>query len=164
VARACPLCANSGRLFCRCFTIGRYRVGKSGVRAHPTSPLSCTWLEHGLSENGANLSGSCSAVPMTSKIAARENITAASFAPIGHAFAASAMGIWRLVVAIKHRRELAHLADFDDRMLADIGLTRTDLRDAHSEPLWRDPTSMLSRRARLGHRRSRTDRSEPKGR
>ena len=42
------------------------------------------------------------------------------------------MGIWRLVVALKHRRELAHLADFDDRMLADIGLTRTDLRDAHS--------------------------------
>ena len=99
---------------------------------------------------------------MTSKIATRENITAASFAPIGHAFAASVMGIWRLVVAIKHRRELAHLADFDDRMLADIGLTRTDLRYAYSEPLWRDPTSMLARRAREGHRRSRTDRSELK--
>jgi uncharacterized protein YjiS (DUF1127 family) len=101
-------------------------------------------------------------VPMTSKIATRANITAASFAPIGQAFAASAMGIWRLVVAIKHRRELAHLADFDERMLADIGLTRTDLRDAYSEPLWRDPTSMLVRRAGGGHRRSRTDRSELK--
>jgi hypothetical protein len=42
----------------------------------------------------------------------------------------------------------AHLADLDDRMLADIGLTRTDLRDACSEPLWRDPTSMLARRGR----------------
>lgn len=72
------------------------------------------------------------------------------------------MGIWRLVVAIKHRRELAHLADFDDRTLADIGLTRTDLRDASSEPLWRDPTSMLARRAGEGHRRSRINRSELK--
>jgi uncharacterized protein YjiS (DUF1127 family) len=99
--------------------------------------------------------------PMTSKIASRENITAASFAPIGHAFAASAMGIWRLVVALKHRRELAHLADFDDRMLVDIGLTRADLRDAYSEPLWRDPTRILARRAG-GGRRSRTGRSELK--
>ena len=84
---------------------------------------------------------------MTSKIVTRENITAAPFAPIGHAITALAMGVWRLVVAIKHRRELAHLADLDDRMLADIGLTRTDLRDACSETLWRDPTSMLARRA-----------------
>ena len=40
------------------------------------------------------------------------------------------------------------LAGFDDRMLADIGLTRGDLRDAVSEPLWRDPTHVLVRRAR----------------
>ena len=32
-------------------------------------------------------------------------------------------------------------------MLADIGLTRTDLCDAYAEPLWREPTSMLARRA-----------------
>ena len=81
---------------------------------------------------------------MTSKIVTRENITAAPFAPIGHSIAALAMGVWRLVVAIKHRRELAQLADRDDRMLADIGLTRSDLRDAYSEPLWRDPTSLLA--------------------
>jgi hypothetical protein len=56
------------------------------------------------------------------------------------------MGVWRLVVAIKHRRELALLADRDDRMLEDVGLTRSDLRDAYSEPLWRDPTSLLARR------------------
>ena len=78
---------------------------------------------------------------MTSKIVTRENITAAPFAPIGHSIAALAMGVWRLVVAINHRRE--------HRMLADIGLTRSDLRDAYSEPLWRDPTSLLAnRRAR----------------
>jgi uncharacterized protein YjiS (DUF1127 family) len=58
-----------------------------------------------------------------------------------------ALGVWRLVVAIKHRRELAYLADLDDRMLADIGLTRSDLRDAYSEPPWQDSTSMLARRA-----------------
>jgi uncharacterized protein YjiS (DUF1127 family) len=87
---------------------------------------------------------------MTSKTVTRKNSTAAPFAPIGPAVAAVAMGVWRLVVAIKHRRELAHLADFDDRMLADIGLTRTDLRDAYSEPLRRDPTTMLARRARRG--------------
>jgi uncharacterized protein YjiS (DUF1127 family) len=83
---------------------------------------------------------------MISKIVTRETIAAAPFAPIGHAVAALAMGVWRLVVAIKHRRELALLADRDDRMLADIGLTRSDLRDAYCEPLWRDPTSLLARR------------------
>jgi uncharacterized protein YjiS (DUF1127 family) len=54
---------------------------------------------------------------------------------------------WRgFVVRIKHRRELARLADLDDHMLADIGLTRSDLHLAHCEPLWRDPTSILERR------------------
>ena len=82
---------------------------------------------------------------MTSKIVTRMEFTAAPFASIRHAVVDLAMGVWRLIVAVKHRRELAHLADLDDRMLADIGLTRTDLRDACSEPLWRDPTSMLTR-------------------
>ena len=39
------------------------------------------------------------------------------------------------------------LATLDDRMLADIGLNRTDLRDAFAELLWRDPSDMLARRA-----------------
>lgn len=89
---------------------------------------------------------------MTSKIVTKENITASPFALIGHAVTAIAMGVWRLIVAIKHRRELAHLAEFDDRMLADIGLTRSDLRDAYFEPLWRDPTNLLAHRAGRGHR------------
>jgi uncharacterized protein YjiS (DUF1127 family) len=50
------------------------------------------------------------------------------------------VGIWR------HRNDAATLAAFDDRMLADIGLTRGDLNDALGEPLWRDPTSVLARR------------------
>ena len=34
-----------------------------------------------------------------------------------------------------------HPGGLDDRMLADIGLTRGDVRDAFSEPVWRDPTA-----------------------
>ena len=54
--------------------------------------------------------------------------------------------VWRIVVAIRHRRELAQLSDQDDRMLADIGLTRGDLHAARREPFWRDPTSVFAPR------------------
>lgn len=81
-------------------------------------------------------------------------ITALSFAaagPIRHVLTA----IWRGFVyrakrlerAIEHRRAAQVLARFDDRMLADIGLTRSDLRDAYAESLWVDPTSLLRARA-----------------
>ncbi len=59
---------------------------------------------------------------------------------------------------VKNRRAAATLAGLDDRMLADIGLTRGDLRDAFSEPVWRDPTAMLVSRAherRINRRRAR---------
>ena len=49
------------------------------------------------------------------------------------------------------------LAGLDDRMLADIGLTRGDVRDAYSEPVWRDPTAILVSRAherRINRRRT----------
>jgi uncharacterized protein YjiS (DUF1127 family) len=61
-------------------------------------------------------------------------------------------GVDRLVRAFKHRQNATILAGFDERMLADIGLTRSDVRDAFSEPLWRDPTTILVDRA--GERRS----------
>lgn len=48
---------------------------------------------------------------------------------------------------VKNRRAAATLAGLDDRMLADIGLTRGDVRDAFSEPVWRDPTAILMSRA-----------------
>ena len=57
---------------------------------------------------------------------------------------------------IKNRRDAAVLAGLDDRMLADIGLTRGDLRDAYSEPVWRDPTAVLVSRSherRINRRR-----------
>ena len=39
------------------------------------------------------------------------------------------------------------LAGLDRHMLADIGITRADLRDAFSEPFWEDPTALLRERA-----------------
>jgi uncharacterized protein YjiS (DUF1127 family) len=48
---------------------------------------------------------------------------------------------------LKNRHDAAMLADMDDRMLADIGLNRSDVRDAFSEPLWNDPTAILASRA-----------------
>jgi uncharacterized protein YjiS (DUF1127 family) len=47
----------------------------------------------------------------------------------------------------KNRRDATILAGMDEHMLADIGLTRGDVRDAFSEPLWRDPTALLVSRA-----------------
>ena len=52
----------------------------------------------------------------------------------------------QFVLAIKHRREAQILARLDSKMLADIGLTPADVRDAFSEPLWRDPTGVLATR------------------
>jgi uncharacterized protein YjiS (DUF1127 family) len=56
----------------------------------------------------------------------------------------------------RHRRDIELLASLDDRMLADIGLTRSDLHEAIAEPRWRDPTALLidRRRERRDSRRS----------
>jgi uncharacterized protein YjiS (DUF1127 family) len=58
---------------------------------------------------------------------------------------------------VKNRRDARILAGLDDHMLADIGLTRGDVRDAFSEPVWRDPTAVLVSRVherRINRRRS----------
>jgi uncharacterized protein YjiS (DUF1127 family) len=49
--------------------------------------------------------------------------------------------------AIEHRRAAQVLSRFDDRMLADIGISRADLRDAYADSLWADPTVRLRARA-----------------
>ncbi len=54
----------------------------------------------------------------------------------------------RLSRVMANRRQAGMLASMDDRMLADIGLTRSDVRDAYAEPLWRDPTDILAGRVR----------------
>jgi uncharacterized protein YjiS (DUF1127 family) len=52
-----------------------------------------------------------------------------------------------VVRAYRHRLDATALTGVDDQALADIGLTRSDLRDAFAEPLWRDPTRLLHDRA-----------------
>jgi uncharacterized protein YjiS (DUF1127 family) len=84
--------------------------------------------------------------------------------PFGRvAFAAAALVTARLrqlATAFCHRHDAAVLQCLDDRMLADIGLTRRDVREAFNEPVWRDPTELLvdrvarCRPARVGTRRA----------
>jgi uncharacterized protein YjiS (DUF1127 family) len=64
---------------------------------------------------------------------------------------------WRkaLARARRRRREAAALAGLDRHMLADIGVTSADLRDAFSQPFWEDPTELL--RERVGERRTSRD-------
>ncbi|MGA7387955.1 MAG: DUF1127 domain-containing protein [Pseudolabrys sp.] len=59
-----------------------------------------------------------------------------------------------LVEARRNRRQANMLSGLDHHMLADIGITRADVRDAFSEPFWDDPTALLRERAlerRLNH-------------
>jgi uncharacterized protein YjiS (DUF1127 family) len=68
-----------------------------------------------------------------------------------------ALRLRELAQLVKARNDAAVLAGLDDRMLADIGLTRGDVRDAVSEPVWRDPTAVLVSRVyerRINRRRS----------
>jgi len=51
----------------------------------------------------------------------------------------------------KNRRQVAELGDFDDHMLADIGLTRNDVREALDLPFSVDPGRELQRRACQSH-------------
>ena len=70
------------------------------------------------------------------------------------------MRLRQLAVAFRHRHDAAVLLGLDDRMLADIGLTRREVRQAFDEPLWCDPTELLAdrvagrRSARVVNRRA----------
>ncbi len=71
-------------------------------------------------------------------------------------FARSVVGLTK---ALRHRREIRHLAEFDDRMLKDIGLMRSDVASALSEPLLRNPSWVLVRSAERHSRAERPDHS-----
>jgi uncharacterized protein YjiS (DUF1127 family) len=76
----------------------------------------------------------------------------------------SALGLFvrsltNLAKALRHRGEIRHLAEFDDRMLKDIGLTRGDVSCALSEPLLRNPSWVLVRSAERHSRSERPGRS-----
>jgi uncharacterized protein YjiS (DUF1127 family) len=66
--------------------------------------------------------------------------------PFGGAFRWIARGVNGIKRTMEGRRMLRELAHADDRMLRDIGLTRSDLRSAAAEPLYRDPTELLAGR------------------
>ena len=55
--------------------------------------------------------------------------------------------IKKLAQRRRHWHEASTLANLDRRMLADLGITRADVRDAFSEPFWEDPTALLRERA-----------------
>ena len=50
-----------------------------------------------------------------------------------------------LMKANANRRQIKLLAEFDDRVLKDIGLLRSDVDGALAEPFYRDPTRVLVR-------------------
>jgi uncharacterized protein YjiS (DUF1127 family) len=84
-------------------------------------------------------------------MAAITSLALSTAVPLGRALAAVGRRIARhfgqIARLLKNRRDASRLAVLDDRMLADIGLTRGDLRDAFAEPVWRDPTNVLAHRA-----------------
>jgi uncharacterized protein YjiS (DUF1127 family) len=56
-------------------------------------------------------------------------------------------GVRLLVRSVRNRRQTAELAHLDAHLLADIGLTPFDIRDAAAAPVWDDPTVLLRARA-----------------
>ena len=72
-------------------------------------------------------------------------------APVGRALGALAVcakhGIKQLAKRIRNRRDITQLAQFDDRMLRDIGLARGDVLDALAGPPRRNPADILAQRA-----------------
>ena len=86
-------------------------------------------------------------------------LTVSAATPVARALAIVAArtsrALKQLAEKVKSRRDAMRLAELDDRMLADIGLSRGDLRDAFALPPWRDPGGLLARRVaeRRGSRR-----------
>jgi uncharacterized protein YjiS (DUF1127 family) len=87
------------------------------------------------------------------------SLTISASAPLGRVLWALAgrarRGLKQFAEKVKNRHDAMRLAELDDRMLADIGLNRGDLRDAFALSPWRDPGGLLVRRAaeRRGSRR-----------
>ena len=75
-------------------------------------------------------------------------LAAGTLARVFAAFLAPVVATSKFVArALRNRHDAKVLAGLDGRMLADIGLTRSDVHDAFSAPLWEDPTTLLSERA-----------------
>jgi uncharacterized protein YjiS (DUF1127 family) len=66
-------------------------------------------------------------------------------APLRRAGLAAGTVIGSAVNRWRHRREIRNLSEFDDRMLSDIGLTRSEVMGALAEPFLRDRAVQLLR-------------------
>jgi uncharacterized protein YjiS (DUF1127 family) len=79
-----------------------------------------------------------------------ENVLGA--AELANVLLAAVRSARQLVRALRHRRQVAALRHFDDRMLADIGISRLDVHTALATRLPADPSHVLvhSRLARRG--------------
>jgi len=78
----------------------------------------------------------------------------------------AATRVRRLAIGWRRRQEATMLAWADDRTLADLGLSRSDVTDAFSGPPWEDPTTVLRSRAlerRLSRHGVRTGLLPPSG-
>lgn len=73
---------------------------------------------------------------------ARLHVSAPSFAFIAVSAGNALRRIW---LALKNRRAVMALGGFDDRMLKDIGLIRSDISAALDHPMDQDPSLHLSR-------------------
>jgi uncharacterized protein YjiS (DUF1127 family) len=83
----------------------------------------------------------------SSAVAPVGELLAAVMLAFARAIGAGAKAVGGIGRAMERRRTLNELAGLDDHMLSDIGLTRSDLRDATAAPLLSDPTLALAQRA-----------------
>lgn len=78
-------------------------------------------------------------------------MTHLSIPSAGHRPTLAATAVVRTVAealkAWRHRREVMRLADLDDHLLKDIGLTRSQVSGALARPLLADPSRVLARTA-----------------
>jgi uncharacterized protein YjiS (DUF1127 family) len=74
-------------------------------------------------------------------------LSAPQFSSVSFVLAGLTAVVRKIGQVLKHRYDATMLAEMDDRMLADIGLSRSDVRDAFAQPLWNDPTAILASRA-----------------
>ncbi len=75
----------------------------------------------------------------------------AALKPLVRIVAAIGTGIAKVIAFYRNRRTMVQLSELDAHMLADIGLTRSDLRDATAVGPGHDPVSLLSLRRQERH-------------
>jgi uncharacterized protein YjiS (DUF1127 family) len=66
-------------------------------------------------------------------------------APFRRLGSATGAALGSVVTRWRHRREIRNLVEFDDRMLSDVGLTRSEVEGALAEPFFRDRAVFLVR-------------------